>query len=371
MASTSKRILSSGKPQWRVSYTDRRGKRNRPCFKTWKEADRFRQEIEEQLRKGTYRPEADKVTLETVCLSYLEYIKGRMERNERMTRKMYIVYQGHIQNHILHTDHGVGRSKLSHLTAKTVGDFRDRIRSAGVTVSTTRKILSTLHAILEYAISQDWVAINVAAGVKVIGPRGEGSNKIVPPSKSDLKTILDKSDDDFRLMILFAASTGLRAGEQWAVRWGDVDLSKEVLYVQRRVDAYGEEGPPKSAAGVREVPLSAMLVRLLKERKLGSQFKAGDNLVFPNKKGRHTCHDNMVKRQYKPTLERAGVSGINWHSLRHYAVSTWIEAGLAPKTVQTFAGHSSLAVTMDRYGHLFPSDDHKAAMDAIAGELMG
>jgi integrase len=44
---------------------------------------------------------------------------------------------------------------------------------------------------------------------------------------------------------------------------------------------------------------------------------------------------------------------------------------LAPKTIQTFAGHSSLAVTMDRYGHLFPSDDLKAAMDAIAGELLG
>lgn len=83
------------------------------------------------------------------------------------------------------------------------------------------------------------------------------------------------------------------------------------------------------------------------------------------------CHDNLVKRRYKPTMKTAGVSGINWHSLRHYAVSTWIEAGLAPKTIQTFAGHNSLQVTMDRYGHLFPSDDHKAAMDAIAGELMG
>jgi len=65
------------------------------------------------------------------------------------------------------------------------------------------------------------------------------------------------------------------------------------------------------------------------------------------------------------------VSSINWYSLRHYAVSTWIEAGLAPKTVQTFAGHSSLQVTMDRYGPLFPSDNHKAAMGAIEGELMG
>lgn len=50
--------------------------------------------------------------------------------------------------------------------------------------------------------------------------------------------------------------------------------------------------------------------------------------------------------------------------------ATWIEAGLAPKAVQTFAGHSSLQVTMDRYGHLFPSEDHRVAMDAIAGELM-
>jgi hypothetical protein len=46
-------------------------------------------------------------------------------------------------------------------------------------------------------------------------------------------------------------------------------------------------------------------------------------------------HDNLVKRRYKPTMEAVEVSGINWHSLRHYAISTWIEAKLAPKTVQT------------------------------------
>jgi integrase len=43
--------------------------------------------------------------------------------------------------------------------------------------------------------------------------------------------------------------------------------------------------------------------------------------------------------------------------------------GLDPKTVQTFAGHSSLQVTMDRYGHLFKSEDHKRAMDTIANEV--
>jgi integrase len=60
----------------------------------------------------------------------------------------------------------------------------------------------------------------------------------------------------------------------------------------------------------------------------------------------------------------------NWHALRHFAISCWIEADLKPKTVQTFAGHSSLQVTMDRYGHLFKSDDHKKAMDSIAADLL-
>ena len=59
------------------------------------------------------------------------------------------------------------------------------------------------------------------------------------------------------------------------------------------------------------------------------------------------CHDNLIKRRYKPTLKAAEVFDIIWHSLRHYAVSIWIEGELAPKTVQTSAGHSSLA---NRYG---------------------
>lgn len=53
-----------------------------------------------------------------------------------------------------------------------------------------------------------------------------------------------------------AASTGARAGEQWAVRWRDVDLEGCKIHIGRRVDAYGEEGAPKSAAGVRTVPIA-------------------------------------------------------------------------------------------------------------------
>jgi integrase len=233
----------------------------------------------------------------------------------------------------------------------------------GVTVATARKILATLHAVLEYAISQDWVATNAAHGIKVIGPRGEGSEKIVPPSKEDVRRVIDAAGEELRLMVIFAASTGARAGEQWAIRWQDVNFDKRELRIKRRVDAYGEEGAPKSTDGVRTVPLSAQLVSALKAWKLKSRFSKPEDLIFPNRRGADIGHDNLIKRDV------AGAKRFNWHSLRHFAVSGWIEAGMAPKTVQTFAGHASLQITMDRYGHLFPNEDHKRAMDEIATEL--
>ena len=210
----------------------------------------------------------------------------------------------------------------------------------------------------------------------------KAQEKIVPPSKEDTRAILEAADEDFRVIILFAASTGTRAGEQWAARWRDVDLADGKLHIGRRVDAYGGEGAPKSAAGVRTIPLSNQLVAMLKTWKLKSKFKGPGDLIFPNAKGNHIGHDNIIKRQFLPLFARLQAAHkadpaiiplpprrFNWHGLRHFAVSCWIEAGLTPKTVQTFAGHASLQVTMDRYGHLFPNEDHKKAMDQIAKGL--
>ena len=384
MASVRRRTWNTtsgeAKAAWVVDYSDSRGDRQRKHCLSKKVADAFRIHIEGQMQAGTYRPDADKVTVKEVCESFLEHCAARNERDERMTRKMLVVYRGHVRNHILHSDHGLGSRKLSQLTARSVGDFRDRLRGVGVTVPTTRKILATLHSALAYAISQDWVATNAAHGTRVIGPRGEGSKKIIPPSKRDMRAMLDTADDDFRIILLFAASTGARAGEQWAVRWRDADLENDQLHIGRRVDAYGEEGAPKSAAGVRTVPISSQLTAMLKAWKLKSKFKRPDDLIFPNSQGNHIGHDNLVKRHFLPLLDkleddhRGDPTGspprrVNWHALRHFAVSCWIEAGFAPKTVQTFAGHASLQVTMDRYGHLFPNEDHKKTMDLIAKGL--
>src|ERR1700683_5130520 len=175
---TWKTALGEAKTAWVVDYADSRGGRQRKHFTNKKAADAFRIRIEGQMQAGTYRPDADKITVKEVCESFLEHCAGRNARDEHMTRKMLAVYKGHANNHILHPEHALGKRKLSQLTARSVGDFRDRLRSSGVTVATTRKVLATLHSALEYAISQDWIATNAARGTRVIGPRNEGNKKI-------------------------------------------------------------------------------------------------------------------------------------------------------------------------------------------------
>jgi integrase len=165
---------------------------------------------------------------------------------------------------------------------------------------------------------------------------------------------------------------------------GDLDFAKGEVKIETRVDAYGEEDVTKTAAGMRTIPISQPLIVMLKEWKLRTKRKKDDELVFPNKRGWYTGHDNMVKWKFQPLFvalaekhredparNPEAPTPFNWHALRHFAISCWIEADLKPKTVQTFAGHSSLQVTMDRYGHLFKSDDHQKAMDMIAADMFG
>jgi integrase len=370
MSSIRKRTWRTAKGEvrtaWCIDIIDAAGQRCRKQFATRREAEALRVQIESQQKAGTWRPDAGKVTVKEACDLYLEHCRGRMERRERMTRHNLKVYEGHVRNHILHAGHGISAIKLAQLTARTVGDLRDALRDAGVSVPTTRKVLATLHGVLAYAIGRDLIAVNPVHGVKVIGRRDEGARKIMPPSKDDLRTLIEVADPDFRIKLVVASATGLRAGELHALRWRRVDLEKGEVTVETRVDAYGDEDVTKTAAGIRSVPLGATVAQMLKAWRLKARYARDEDLVFANRLGGYVGHDNMVKRRFKPLFEKTGVAPFNWHALRHFAISTWIESGLSPKTVQSFAGHSSLQVTMDRYGHLFPSEDHQQAMERIA-----
>jgi integrase len=180
----------------------------------------------------------------------------------------------------------------------------------------------------------------------------------------------------WRPLILTAMFTGLRASELRGLRWQDVDLAGRKVHVRQRADRYHKIGRPKSEAGERTVPLLPLVANALREWKVQCP-KGTLDLVFPNCSGNVESLANIAMRGLWPAQMAAGVVDADgkakytgMHALRHFYASWCInrhaDGGLElpAKIVQERLGHSSIIMTMDVYGHLFPRGDEAAEMEA-------
>jgi integrase len=87
--------------------------------------------------------------------------------------------------------------------------------------------------------------------------------------------------------------------------------------------------------------------------------------VFSAQRGGRLRHNNFYQRLFCPALRRAGLpEQVRFHDLRHTCAALLIAQGAHPKAIQAHLGHSSIQVTMDRYGHLFPD-----ALEHLADRL--
>ena len=81
-----------------------------------------------------------------------------------------------------------------------------------------------------------------------------------------------------------------------------------------------------------------------------------DALVFANAAGNPLTASSFLTHHFSKAQVAAGVS-CRFHDLRHTSVALAIAAGAHPQAIQSRMGHSSINVTVDRYGHLFPELD--------------
>lgn len=99
-----------------------------------------------------------------------------------------------------------------------------------------------------------------------------------------------------------------------------------------------------------------------------------DRAEEPGELATHAATSNSVPCGVSPVghaqISRSspGLERLTLHEARHTYASLMIAAGVAPKTLQTVMGHASIAITFDRYGHLFPGDE-QAAADALQALL--
>ncbi len=159
-------------------------------------------------------------------------------------------------------------------------------------------------------------------------------------------------------VLLCAVRAGLRMGELIGLKWGDVDFHGRFIEVRHSV-VLGQETTTKSHK-IRRVELSQQLDDTLKRlreiRQLEAMAKGTDVAasVFLSPEGKRWDERNLRRSWYR-CLEKAEIRKIRFHDLRHTFVSLLIQHGAHPKYIQEQAGHSSIQVTMDTYGHLFPN----------------
>jgi integrase len=170
------------------------------------------------------------------------------------------------------------------------------------------------------------------------------------------RALLNVADPKAKALVALAALAGLRASELRALRWSDVNLGAHpAVTISQRADAWCTIGSPKAESSQRTVPLGEVAVPALKAWKLAQPH--GRALLFGTGTDRPDMRNNLQRRLLTPLCALAGVPRYTWHGLRHYAISSWLAAHIDLKTVQAWAGHATLAMTLDTYGHLIPRDD--------------
>jgi integrase len=376
--SVRKRVWTTSKGEskeaWIVDYVDQQGHRHIQTFDRKKDADAAAQQTAIDVRAGLHTAASKSITVREAADDWIKAVE--LDQREASTLAQY-------RQHAAHINERIGNHKLATLTAPGVNRFRDDLLQT-MSRAMARKVLSSLKSLLRHAQSCGNVAQNVALAVKIkANSRDKRKLEIGVdiPSSDEIRAILAVAGKS-RPLLLTAIFAGLRSSELRGLRWSDVDLKAAVLHVRQRADRYGTIGNPKSKAGHRAIPLAPQVVQALREWKL--QSPKGTGLVFPAVSGDDVALHNNAVRAFTVAVRAAGVvdkdgkpkySGL--HALRHFYASWCINPrergglGLAAKVVQQLLGHSSIVMTMDTYGHLFPeNDDVHTRLAESAGALL-
>ena len=252
-------------------------------------------------------------------------------------------------------------------------DFYLALRKGGgkggrpLAAGTVGKAASLMHAILEDEVRAKRLRANPAADVPV--PRDEEGPVMQFLNPEQISELADAIAPRWRALVLTGCYTGLRIGEAFALRAGAVDLERRRIHVVEsatEVEGKIHVAPTtKTKAGRRTVPFPAALVDELTAQL--ARCDHPDDLVFPNTIGTWQGLSSFRSRVWRPATRAAGVGRLRIHDMRHTAVSLWIVAGAQAKQVSTWAGHTSVSFTLDRYGHLYEDDtvDPMSAVDAL------
>jgi integrase len=184
-------------------------------------------------------------------------------------------------------------------------------------------------------------------------------------SWAQIGSLVERLGPRFGSMIVFAAATGLRPSELFALEQGDVDRTGGVVQI-RRAYANGRVKQTKTRLSRRAVPLQAIALEALDRLRPSGESP----LLFPNARGGYLDFRNFNRRHWKPVQRAVGIEPLrDLYDLRHTYATFAHRAGVPVFAPSRFMG-TSIAMIDLHYGHL-AIDSYKHAvslLDALALE---
>ena len=236
--------------------------------------------------------------------------------------------------------------KLDAITNERVQGIKTHLTNRAP--KTVNNVLTVLNTLLKKAV--EWAVIDrMPCTVRLLAVPKSSARFHDFDDYERLVKAARELDRRSELIVLLGGEAGLRCGEIAALEWGDVDLGKRQLCVQRS-DWHGHVTSPKSGR-LRYVPMTARLASALREHRhlRGARVLCADGESLTPK---------VISDHVRRAAKRAGLANRGVHVLRHTFCSHLAMRGAPARAIQELAGHQELGTTQ-RYMHLSP-----AALDA-------
>jgi integrase len=338
-------------------YSQRDGKKLRKRFPRETEARSWRAEAKRALDHGTLRA-STKATLQEAAEVWLAGAEAGEIRNRSGYPYKPATLRGYrqaLEDRVLPL---IGSRKLSAVTTLDLQELVDRWLGEGQKASTIRNAIKPLQAIFRRARSRGGLPLNPTHDLELPASRPNEVEIVSPEVAAALLAALPVEDRPLWGTALYA---GLRYGELRALRWSAVDTATGTIRVVESWDPREGRIAPKTPTSRRSTPMPGLLRDLMLEHRLRCGEPADDALVFGD--GDQPFHAASLYRQADRAWAKAGLEDrLRLHQARHTYASFMIAAGVNPKALSVFMGHSSIKVTFDLYGHLMPG----TATEAVA-----
>jgi integrase len=166
---------------------------------------------------------------------------------------------------------------------------------------------------------------------------------IEPASPAELNRLLDLPPRP-GLPVLLAGWCGLRAGEVLGLRRRDLDLTGGVVHVWQAVTRTKGEihvGPPKTAAGIRDVGVPPHLLPHLATYVASLPVAGRDGYLFPGHDGMSPMSEKALRYAYAQARKISGREDLTFHDMRHSAASLAGMTGATTAELKAMMGHAT------------------------------